>query len=167
MEYPVRRKDRESSREEALAALDRAPYGVLSAAGPGGIPYGVPLSLAREGEWLYFHCAREGRKLDCLRARREVSLVFVGTVEALDDHFSVVYDSAVVRGSAEEVTREEERVHGLRLICRRFTPGHMDAFDGEIARSLRVVSVWKIHIDGITGKRRKPPGGQETIPKAD
>lgn len=153
----MRRKDREVSRDEALAALDKAPYGVLSSVDSDGLPYGIPLSLARDGEWLYFHCALEGHKIDNLRAAPGVCITFVGSAEFPEDHFTVVFDSAVVIGTAEEVSGDEEKIHGLRLISERFTPKNMHAFDGEIAKFLKVTGVWKIHIDEITGKRRKQP----------
>ena len=66
MEKAMRRKDRAVSREEALEALRQGEYGVLSTIGPDGELYGVPLSYALLDEAVYFHCAREGRKLDNL-----------------------------------------------------------------------------------------------------
>jgi len=39
-----------------------------------GSPYVVPLCFGYDGESLYFHCAREGRKLDILRQNDKVCL---------------------------------------------------------------------------------------------
>ncbi|MDR2471161.1 MAG: pyridoxamine 5'-phosphate oxidase family protein [Treponema sp.] len=157
MRYEMRRKDRAVSRDEALAALDKAAWGILSTVDGDGAPYGVPLSLVREGEWLYFHCAPEGHKIDNLRARPEVCVSFVGDARFPEDNFTVAYESAVVFGRASEVTGREEKIHGLRLICERFTPKNMSAFDGEIAAMLDRTGVWKIHLDEISGKQRKWP----------
>jgi nitroimidazol reductase NimA-like FMN-containing flavoprotein (pyridoxamine 5'-phosphate oxidase superfamily) len=157
MHYTMRRKDREMSREESLAALDRAPYGVLSTVDSDGVPYGVPLSLAREGDLLYFHCAQAGHKIDNLRERPRVCVSFVGSAEFPEDHFTVAFESAIVFGTAREVTEDEEKIHGLRLISERFTPKNMHAFDDEIKRLLKVTGVWKIGIEEISGKRRKYP----------
>ena len=63
----MRRKDRERDRAFAYDVIDRCEYGVAAMAGEGGAPYCVPLSLVRLGDTLYFHCALEGTKLDCLR----------------------------------------------------------------------------------------------------
>ena len=61
----MRRKDRERDAAFAWEVFDKAPYAVLSMRdGEGGC--GVPLSPARIGERVYFHCALEGKKLDCL-----------------------------------------------------------------------------------------------------
>ena len=155
MSAPMRRKDRETTREEALAILDRSSCGVLSTVDGGNNPYCVPLSLVRCGEWLYFHCALEGHKLDILRARPKVCVAFVGTVTFPENHFTAVYESAIVFGTAEEVTGDTEKLHGLRVISERFTPKNMNAFDEEAKKMLSRTGVWKIHIDEITGKRRK------------
>jgi nitroimidazol reductase NimA-like FMN-containing flavoprotein (pyridoxamine 5'-phosphate oxidase superfamily) len=157
MHYEMRRKDRQASRDEALGFLDKAPYGVLSTVDSDGVPYGVPLSLAREGEWLYFHGALEGHKAVNLRIQPRVCVSFVGSTEFPQDNFTVVYESAIVIGTACEVLEDDEKIHGLRLISERFTPGNMQAFEDETARMLKVTRVWKIHIDEITGKRRKKP----------
>ncbi|MDE6997422.1 MAG: pyridoxamine 5'-phosphate oxidase family protein, partial [Oscillospiraceae bacterium] len=61
----MRRKDRERDAAFAWEVFDKAPFGVLSLRdGEGG--YGVPISPARIGETVYFHCARTGKKLDCI-----------------------------------------------------------------------------------------------------
>ena len=157
MHIPMRRKDREISREEAMEVLDRSSWGVLSAVDNDNEPYCIPLSIAREGEWLYFHCALEGRKLEILRSRPKVCIAFVGGAEFPEDHFTVAYESAIVFGAALELSSNEEKIHGLKIISKRFTPGNMHAFDNEASQMLARTAVWKIHIDEITGKRRKKP----------
>ena len=153
----MRRKDRETNREEALAILDRSLWGVLSAVDNNNEPYCIPLSLARDEDWLYFHCALEGQKIDILRSKPKVCIAFAGNVEFPQDYFTVAYESAVVFGAAEEVSGNEEKLHGLRIISERFTPKNMKAFDEEANRLLGQTSVWKIHIEKISGKRRKYP----------
>ncbi|MDR0569362.1 MAG: pyridoxamine 5'-phosphate oxidase family protein [Spirochaetaceae bacterium] len=152
----MRRKDREISREAAEAVVDACAYAVLSTANPDGSPYGVPVSIVRDGAWLYFHCAQEGQKVDNMRAMNQVCVTCTGNIQLLEERFSLAYESAVVFGTAQEVLEESEKIRGLRLICLRYAPGNMDAFDGAIRRSLGRTGVWKIHIDRITGKRRDP-----------
>ena len=43
--HPMRRSERQTSREQALSILKRADYAVLSRIDPDGEPYGVPLSF--------------------------------------------------------------------------------------------------------------------------
>lgn len=45
----MRKKSREMNAEWALAVMDRAPYMTVSMTDADGMPYAVPLSLARIG----------------------------------------------------------------------------------------------------------------------
>jgi nitroimidazol reductase NimA-like FMN-containing flavoprotein (pyridoxamine 5'-phosphate oxidase superfamily) len=148
----MRRKDRELPREAALAIADKCDYSVMATVNPDGTPYCVPLSMARDGEWLYFHSAVEGRKIDNLRNRHRVCVSCVGEVKAIPGEFSITYESAIINGSASEITGREEKIRALTFISKRYTPANMAAFDRAIEENLEATAVWKIHIDGISGK---------------
>ena len=64
----MRKKSREMNAAWALEVMDKAPYITVSMTDSEGMPYAVPLSLARTDEkTFYFHCAVEGKKLDILK----------------------------------------------------------------------------------------------------
>ena len=151
----MRRKDRGLSKELALAVTDSCAYSIMATVNPDGSPYCIPLSPAREGEWLYFHCAPEGHKIENLRRQNRVCVTCVGDTKVIPRDFSLEYESAVISGAAFEVTGREEKIHALDLIGRRYTPDDMDLFDEAIQRSLERTAVWKIHIDEISGKGKK------------
>ena len=148
----MRRKDRQLSREHALAIADKCAYMVLATVNPDGSPYCIPLSMARDGEWLYFHSASEGHKIDNLKSREKVCISCVGDVKELAGVFSIGYESAIISGSAGEITGREEKIHALTLISQRYTPKNMAAFDEAIDKDLARTGIWKIHIDEISGK---------------
>ena len=157
----MRRKDRQTEVGEALQTLDEAPYITVSFCRADGLPYGLPLSLARTDErTFYFHCALEGEKLDCIAAHSMVALSAVTrctpTVSPRDGSFTLQFRSATAIGRAEVVNDREEKVKGLRAICRRFLPEHMDAFDAAIERSLQRTAVVRITLtEPPVGKRRE------------
>ena len=151
----IRRKDREQSRDFALEVTDSCAYANLATVNTDGSPYCVPLSIAREGEWIFFHSATAGHKLDNLRQENRVCVSCVGNQSVIAGKFSIKYESAIIFGTATEIIDEEEKIHALKLICLRHTPDNMANFDGEIHRQLNLTSVWKIHIDEISGKARK------------
>ena len=95
----MRRKDRQRSEEFAWAVTDRCGWAVLSCVQPDGTPYSVPLSIAREGGRVYFHCAEEGRKTEALRSNPKVCLSCVGDTHPAQDGFSMEYESAILRQS--------------------------------------------------------------------
>ena len=97
-----------------------------------GRPYGVPVSTVLDGEALYFHSAKEGRKIDCLRRSPAVHIVCVGTV----------------RRALNELIR------ALRLLCKKYTPQNMDNFDRAIQASLHRTGVYKIAVLSVTGKAK-------------
>ncbi|MDR1104727.1 MAG: pyridoxamine 5'-phosphate oxidase family protein [Treponema sp.] len=158
---PMRRKDREISAEEALAVVDKCVYAVLSTVNEDLSPYGTPLSIVRDGGEIYFHCAREGRKIENLARDSRVCLVCVGDTREPPDNFTVEYESAVVFGKAREITGDGEKMRVLRLICERHTPANMAAFETEAARGLAATSVWGVSIDGISGKRNPGRGAEK------
>ena len=149
--------------DQALAErlLDQCMYMVLSMTGADGGPYCVPLSPARKGDTLYFHCGRKGRKLDALRADPRVCLTAVGRAEVLPGAFSIEYESVHAFGRAEEVTEEEERREALRLICEKLCPEDMGMFQQALDRWLPATGVWKVHLESVT---TKGPDKEESTP---
>lgn len=138
----------------ALSAVDRSPYAFMAMVLPDGRPYGIPVSAARIGDCIYFHCAKSGLKIDALRNDPHVCISFVGDVVPMEDEFSTEYESAIAMGRAEEIDGEE-KIEALRAICLRYTPSNMAAFDDEIARSLARTGVWRIRMESLSGKRKR------------
>ena len=145
----MRKESRAMDSQWALEVMHKAPYITVSFIDEQGKPYGLPLSLASDDDvnW-YFHGALEGKKLEAIKAHPEVCLSAVTrcapTVGPKDGSFTLQYKSAIAFGKAEIVTEDVEKIHGLRLICERFLPQHMDAFDESIARSLSRTAVVRI-----------------------
>ena len=148
----MRRKERERGAEFIHRVMDRCEYMVLSMTGADGLPYCVPLTPVRSGETIYFHCAPEGEKTDALRANPRVAMAFVEEAETVPRKFTARYSSALARGTASEVTDEEEKREALRLLCLRHCPADMDRFDEVLKAWLPGTAVWRIHIDTATGK---------------
>ena len=107
----MRRSDRARDRSFAFDVIDRCGHGVAALSTGGEGPYCIPLSLVRVGDDLFFHCALEGRKLDLLRRDPRVCVTFVGedTPVFLEPAmYSTYFQSAIVTGTAQEVTGEAE-----------------------------------------------------------
>lgn len=151
----MRRKDREMSAEFALMVLDKCSYATLSTTNADGTPYCTPITIVREGDILYIHCAHQGQRAENLRARPDICLSCVGETKLVPSHFTTEFESAIIKGVAQEVTKPEEKIHGLRLLVSRYAPENMDHFDKAIEASLSRTAVWKISILEVTGKRKK------------
>lgn len=151
----MRRKDREMDQEFALGIVDKCEYAVLSMIDSQGAPYCVPLSIVRDGQNIFFHCAKEGKKTDAMRGNPEVCIACVGDTRPAKDKFTTEFESAIIRGRAEEVLEDAEKIRVLRLLCERHTPTNMHNFDAEAARSLSHTAIWMVPIRAISGKRKK------------
>ncbi|MDR2900141.1 MAG: pyridoxamine 5'-phosphate oxidase family protein [Treponema sp.] len=151
----MRRKDREMPKDFAEHIADICDYAVLATVNADGTPYCIPISIVRDNDTIYFHCAKDGQKIDNMKRQSEVCICCSGDVSFMKTEFSLEFESAVIKGKAEEVLQDEEKIHALRLICERYTPEYMHAFDSEIARSLNYTAIWKVLIREITGKRKK------------
>lgn len=180
----MRRKDRRMNKEFAYSVIDKANHGTLSVMDENGEPYGVPLSIIRRDNDLYFHTAKEGKKNNIFKDRPIVSISFVGKTKVPDNYsneeldkiskdeskmsflvskvFTIEYESAIVKGRIEPVESHDEKTKALTLICSKYTPDKMKYVTTAIKSGMERVSVYKIEIDDISAKRKKyDPEGKE------
>lgn len=151
---PIRRKDREISQEEALELLDSGEYGTLSTVGEDGQPYGVPLSYAHKNGCIYFHCARDGQKLDNLAGNPKVSFSVVGKTRVLQEKFGTEYESAIAFGVATEIFGEE-RYNALLWLLEKYCPDYPEEGRQYIQVKDKATKVIKIEINHLSGKARR------------
>ncbi len=169
----MRRKDREMSPEYGLELIDKVEYGVLSMV-DGSKPYGVPLSIVRVGNNLYFHSAKEGKKVDIFSKNDKVNIAFVGEVKvsekyaiedldsmdekkrksALKEVFTTEFESAIVEGVISLVEKDEERVMALQEISKKYTPSKMRYFDEAVRSGLPYVAIYRVNIESVTAKKK-------------
>lgn len=173
----MRRKDREMSKNFGIQVIDNSTHGVLSIIDENNEPYGIPLSIVRDGNNLYFHSASDGKKVKAFEKNSMISIAFVGKTripenyskEELDEIakdrtkfstlvskvFTTEYESAIVKGQIQLVHNEDEKIKAMKLICEKYTPTKMDYFNAAIESGLKLVNMYKIEIQEITAKRKK------------
>ena len=154
----MRRKDREiTGLAEIMEILSRCQVCRLGMCQK-GMPYVVPLNFGveREGERLvlYFHGAREGKKLDIIRENPQVCVEFDGEHRLLEGEtacaHSFAYESVIGFGKAEILESHEEKAQGLAAILRSLT-GKEFTFTPEQTQS---VAVLRTAMEEVAGKRR-------------
>jgi nitroimidazol reductase NimA-like FMN-containing flavoprotein (pyridoxamine 5'-phosphate oxidase superfamily) len=151
----MRRKERQMSDESAIELLMRGEYGVLSSVDEEGQPYGVPVNHVFDGlETIYFHCAKEGHKLDNLKTNPKVSFTVVGNTQIMDWKFSTAFESVIVFGIAQEVEGDEKYL-GLRMLALKYSPDFEEEFNKYIDKAIIQTKVMKIQVKQLTGKERK------------
>lgn len=155
MHREMRRKDRQSTPEEALELLNRGEYGILATADSSNQPYAVPLSFACGDNCIYFHCAKEGYKLDNIKNNEKVSFAVIGDTQVLPDKFSTSFESVVVFGKATFVVDDSEKVVALKALIEKYSKDFMKEGLEYIHRAAAGTCVVKIDIEHMTGKNRQ------------
>jgi nitroimidazol reductase NimA-like FMN-containing flavoprotein (pyridoxamine 5'-phosphate oxidase superfamily) len=153
----ARRSMRKAQREitdptELGKVLERAEV-VCLALHDDPAPYVVPLCFAHADGALWFHCAREGTKLDLLRRNPRVG--FCAVAEARIAAGPAACDSTATgasvagRGTARIVTDAGERRRGLDALMRRYGIGEPAYRQDSLARTC----VLRVDIEELRGKR--------------
>lgn len=154
----MRRSDRQQNLDFSLALIDRCSHGVVAVSTGTATPYCLPLSLVRVENRLYFHCAKEGRKIQLLRQNPRVCITFVGADTPAfipPAMYTSYFQSVIVTGTASEVLDPAEKAAALRALCQKLTPDFMDGFDRAIETSLSATAVWGIEMEEIIGKAKR------------
>jgi len=151
---PMRRTDRQITKEQAFDLLRRAEYGTLSTVGPDGQPYGIPLSFCVDNNIIYFHCATEGHKIDISTCNPKVSFCVIGKTCVLPEKFSTQFENAILFGSVSEANKSEKQTALEGLVQKYSDDFHKEGLK-YIAALNKKTRVFKISIETITGKARK------------
>ena len=144
------RKNKQLPQEVCIQLLKSEPRGVLSLLGDNGYPYGLPMDhwYCEEDGKLYFHCGKQGHKIDAIRScdkasfcvydqgyRNEgdwalniKSVIVFGRVQILEDHARAI---AITRQLSYKYTNdtayieEEIRKYSDGLLVFSLTPEHI------------------------------------------
>ena len=124
------------------------------------LPYVVPVSFGYDGEFIYFHTASEGLKLDYIHANPRVCFEFEHDVKVVPDDTSackwtVSFYSVIGFGTVSEITDPQGKAYALNQIVR-----HYSGRDWEVdVRELDRPRTWRVTIDSISGKKSKDKVG--------
>ena len=151
----VRRKDREIVKDEAYNLLKNTEYAVLATVNKDNTPYCIPFSPVVEGDFIYFHGALEGQKVENIKSNPNVCVTCIGETRLVPKNFTTEYESAVAHGICEVIEDEEEKIFALRKICEKFAASNLENFDKAIKASLHRTAIFKIEIKSLTGKAKK------------
>lgn len=151
----IRRKDRILENELAIRLLEEGEYGYLAMAGVNGYGYGIPISFVKEGNTLYYHCASEGYKLECLRENPKVSFTVVGKTRVDPRKFTTAYESVIVFGTMRMNLPEDERRFALRLFTQKYCSDFKDIGEKYIASSFLRTNILRLDMEHISGKSKR------------
>jgi len=155
-EYHMRRADKAMKGEAEMLELVRSQRLLTLAMCADGEPYLVTVDYGFDegARTFYFHCAREGKKLDILRANPVVWGQVVEDLGYVDGECEHAYRSVHFRGRAEVLADEGAKRDALRLMMRQLESDVSEERWAEFeGKALDKVAVVAIRVETMTGKR--------------
>ena len=150
----MRRFKQQLSEDECKALLADVKRGVLAVNGDGGYPYALPINFWYDAESgkIYFHCAKEGHKIDALRADPRASFCIRDEGAKITGDWSYKLNSVIAFGKVSFVTDNEKKMAKLKEFGKKYYPTEEEVV-AEIAKDGNRVEVLEFEIEHITGKR--------------
>jgi len=154
----MRRSDREiTDKMEIMNILEKCDVCRLGLA-EDNIPYIVPLNYGYEylngNLTLYFHCAKEGKKLDIISKNPfacfevDCSHRLIEAEEACE--FTMEYESVIGNGEIHLCTEKSEKMKALKQLMGKYAKGKEFTFPDQMIDS---VVVFKLEVTEFAGKR--------------
>ena len=129
------------------------------------LPVAIPTIHARVGDVIYLHGSSASRMLRMIRRGQQVSLTTTlvdGIVLAKSQfHHSLNYRSAVVFGTAREVTDPDEKKLALKAIVEHLVAGRWEDSRPANELELKGTAVVAVDIEQASAKQRTGPPGDD------
>lgn len=149
----MRRLNQQISDAQCLEILKKEKRGVLSMLGDDGYPYGIPLNhfFSEEDNKIYFHCAKEGHKIDAIKNYEKASFCVYDSGYRKDGEWALNINSVIIFGKIRLVTDLEI----TRKICINLVQKFTDDekyLEKELQNALPRVQCLEFEIEHMTGK---------------
>lgn len=148
----MRRKNQILSYEENISILENCSSGVLAVLGDNNYPYAVPLSYVYYDNSIFFHCAKEGHKIDSIIKNNKVSFCIVEQDNIMPQKYTTYYRSIIAFGKAQVLEDNSKKRYALEKLAAKYSPDYEQGRLQEIERLFKNVCIVKINIEHMTGK---------------
>lgn len=150
----MRRKDKEiRTREEMVEIIEKATVCRLGLCRD-NVPYVVPLNFGYRDGCLYLHCAKEGRKMDTIRANPRVCFEIDTDVEVVRAEqpcdWGMKFASVIGFGAASLLEDPEEKKQGLDAILEHYSSEPRQPYPESYLEHTAVI---RVEVQEMTGKR--------------
>lgn len=149
---PMRRFKQAMTETECLALLATAPRGVLAVLGDHDYPYALPLDFVYDDGKIYFHCAKEGHKLDAIRAHDKASFCVLSEGQKEPDSWWYHFESVICFGRIRIVDDPALTDAKLRLLGAKYFPEGYD-LEGDMVKNGPRAAVLELQVEHMSGKR--------------
>lgn len=149
----MRRSRQQLPENEVRSILESADTGVLAVNGDDGYPYAVPLNYVYANGRIYFHCAKEGHKIDALRRDPKVSFCVVDADDVIAEKYTTGYRSVIAFGRARIMEDEGQVFSAIEALAKKYVPMGSEAERrAEISGGMPKMAMVEIEIEHVSGK---------------
>jgi uncharacterized protein len=149
----MRRKDKEISDRQLIDSVISISQVCHVGLCDEGHAYIVPMCFGYDGQNIYLHCAKEGRKIDILKHNPEVCFVFETDCEVKKSDkgcsFTMRYRSVMGTGKASFIDDTGAKRKALGIIMKQYDEGIFSYADEALDKILVIV----IDVAEMTGKK--------------
>lgn len=118
-------------------------------------PYIVGMNFGYKDKTLFFHSAKEGKKIELLKQNNNVSVFFTTQTEIFFRHEQVAcswrqrYKSVQAFGKANFIEQYEKKIEAMSIFMENFRPN----FDFQFSKpSIENIIVFKVEIETWSGR---------------
>ena len=149
---PMRRFKQQLPEEECVEILKAAYRGFLSIIGEGGYPYTIPINFVYEDGHIYFHCAREGHKMDAIKECDKACFTVIGEPVQEPDDWWYHVKSVICRGCISVIEDDAEHLSKLQLLGSKYFPEGYDMAE-DIRKNGPRAAILVLRIEHMSGKQ--------------
>lgn len=149
----MRRRKQQRTDEECIRILQQEKRGVLALISEDGYPYAIPMNFLYDEEdgCLYFHCARQGHKIDAICACDKACFTTHDEGWQEEGDWSYHVTSVVAFGRIELVDDPDTTWEKARALGLKYYPT-VEGVDREMELAAKRVQMLRLRIDHLTGK---------------
>ena len=151
---PMRRFKQQLTEEECVAILNEAYRGFLSVIGEGDYPYTIPINFVYEDGHIYFHCARQGHKIDAIKECNKACFTVINEPVQEPEDWWYHVKSVICRGRITIIEDDAEHLSKLQLLGSKYFPEGYDMAE-DIRRNGPRTAILDLRIEHMSGKRVK------------
>lgn len=152
----MRRKNQKLTIEECNEILHRGSSGVLAVAGDNDYPYAVPLSYVHLDGKIYFHCAKQGHKLDAIIRNNKISFCVIDQDEIVPEEYTTHFKSVIAFGKIRILEEETEKRTAIELLGRKYAPENTEEeLQAAVEKDYAPLCMLELSIEHISGKQSK------------
>lgn len=151
----MRRHTQELPKSEAIEILKNSTSGTLALSGDEGYPYAVPLSYVYAEGKIYFHCAKEGHKIDAVRNCDKASFCVITEDNVVAEEFTTYFKSVIAFGKIRVLENADEIRKAIEILSDKYCPVDEKLRNKEIEGSLSRLCMLEFTVEHVTGKEAK------------